>query len=266
MTELESYDLFGLKISVFTKEELIAYIDASIFENQKKVCFGYSLGYLSLFKVIKNLYEKTNGWDLMVTDGRYFYWYAKLFGAPLKFDISIPFLSNLMFQRASEKGYSVMLIGSDEDTNTKATNHIRLKYPGAVVYQGHTAGNFSEADQLEAVAHINKYKPNMLFIGASTPKKEEFTERWKGELAVNLIVPFGGMIDGLAGKVKLSSPLVKKLGLATVVRTVQEPKRLLRKNLFMLSEFFLKLLPLTVYHRLVLRKKKFNLIEEYLKR
>ena len=266
MKALEQHDLFGLKISIFTKPELINFIDEAITENKQQVCFGYSLGYLSLFKEIPGLYEKTNNWDLMVTDGRYFYWFAQAFGAPIKFDISIPFLSELMMQRANEKKYSILIIGSDDSTNTAATAHVREMYPNAVVYDGRTGGRFSEQEQVELVNYINSVKPDMLFIGTSTPIKENFTEQWKHQLDVRLIIPFGGMIDGLAGKVKLTPPLMKKLGLATFVRIAQEPRRLLMKNLFQISEFFLKLLPLTIFYRVLLRKKKFNLIEKYLRR
>lgn len=265
MKALEQYDLFGLKISVFDKADLITFIDQAIIENKQQVCFGYSLGYLPLFKEIPGLYEITNRWDLMVTDGRHFYWFARLFGAPLKFDISIPFLTELMLERANEKQYSVLLIGSDEKTNTAATNFVKLNYPNAHVYNGRSGGNFSENEQLELVNYINKVKPDMLFIGTSTPIKEHFTEKWRDQLDTRLIVPFGGMIDGLAGKVKLSSPLLKKLGLATFVRIAQEPRRLFRKKFGQIAEFFFRILPITLLYKVILRRKNFNLVQKYLK-
>jgi len=212
------------------------------------------------------LYEKCNNYDLMVTDGRYFYWFARLLGAPIKYDISIPFLSELIMELADQKHFSMMLLGSSEDTNEKATDFLRKKYPNATVYNGYTGGSFSEDEQLISVAEINKNKPDILFIGASTPLKEDFATRWKDDLNVGLIVPFGGMIDGLAGKVRLTPPILKKLGLATFVRIAQEPRRLFAKNMWQFYEFFFKLLPLTIYYRFLLRKKNFNLVHKYLRK
>lgn len=265
MTDLKNYDFLGLKISIFDKPQLINYIKEVIASNKKKTCFGYSLGYISLFKQIPGLYEKCNNYDLMVTDGRFFYWFAKLFGAPIKLDISIPFLSELIMELANENKYSIMIIGSTEDTNQKATDFTRKKYPNAIVYDGDSCGSFSMEDQLAALKKINTCKPNILFIGASTPKKEDFATLWRDELEVNLIVPFGGMIDGLAGKVKLTPPILKRLGLASFIRTAQEPKRLFAKNVWMFYEIFFKILPIAFYHKIILRKNNFNIVEFYAK-
>jgi len=263
MNEIINHDFLGLKISIFDKQQLINYINQVIIANDKKVCFGYSIGYITLLKKIPGLYEKCNNYDLMVTDGRIFYWVAKFFGAPLKFDISIPFLSELILDIANENNYSIMLIGSTEETNEKATEFIRKKYPNAIVYGGDTCSLFSASDQLTTVKKINAHKPNILFIGASTPKKEDFATLWKDQLEVNLIVPFGGMIDALAGKVKRTPLILKKLGLSAFVRTAQEPKRLFVKNVWMFYEVFFKIFPLIFYYKFLLREKHFNIVELY---
>lgn len=254
---IDTLDLFGLKISVFNRDELVNEIISDINKKQKKVYYGYSFGFFPLYKKFPELYETAESFDLMVTDGRIFYLYARMFGAPLKLDISIPFLSRLLMQVANEKGYSMMLLGSSADTNSKATNRLRIDYPNAVIYDGYDGGFFTENDQKKSVQIINQNSPNILFIGVSSPKKELFAARWKEELDVNIIVPFGGMIDGLAGKVWLTPPLLKKLGLATPIRVLQEPRRMLLPNIWFFYETFIRIIPKTIFAVWILRNKNF---------
>ena len=252
-----SIDFYGLKISYFTKRELIEDIIYTINNNEKKILYGYSFGNIPLFKYISELYYCTNNFDIMVTDGRLFFIYARLFGAPLKYDISIPFLSRLIMQIANENRYSMMIIGSTIEHNHAATNNLRKSYPNAIIYDGYDGGLFSESDQLKTVERINKVSPDILFIGVSSPKKEFFASRWKEELNTRIIVPFGGMIDGLAGKVWATPPFLKKIGLASLVRLVQEPKRLFKVTMWVTYETLFRIIPSMIYNICIKRNKNF---------
>lgn len=251
------YDFYGLNISVFSEKELDQQIEADLSGTQVKTYFGYSMGYLPLFKKNPELYTCANGYDLMVTDGRLFYLFAKFFGAPLNFDISIPFLSRKLMKIANMRGASMMVVGSLPEINRKATQHLRENYPHAVVYDGEDGGKFTREDQLKTIEHINSYCPDILFLGVSSPKKELFATEWKDKLKVKIIVPFGGMIDGLGGKVWLTPPLLKKMGLATLVRVAQEPRRLLWPNIVTVFYVFVVLIPTALIQILVLKNKNY---------
>lgn len=254
---INNIDFYGLKLSVFKREDLKEEIIYSVDNNLKKICYGYSFGYLPWFKDYPELYFYANNYDIMVTDGRQFYLFAKMLGAPLKYDISIPFLSRLILEIANEYNFSLMIIGSDERTNEAATKNIRNDYPNAIVYDGYAGGDFSDEAQRITVDKINQNSPDIIFIGASSPKKEIFATKWKEVLNTKIIVPFGGMIDGLAGKVWLTPPLLKKLGLATLIRVLQEPRRLLLLNIWIAYETFFKIIPISFYQVKIRKNKNF---------
>ena len=254
---IESFDFYGLKISTFTKVELKNSIISNINNNDKKIYFGYSFGYFPLYKKYPELYELANNYDVIVTDGRLFYLFAKLLGAPVKFDISIPFLSRLIMDIANENKFSMMIIGSSKEWNDKATSNLKKSYPNAIVCNGYDGGDFSEEAQIETARIINLVSPDILFIGVSSPKKEVFATNWKDSLNVKIIVPFGGMIDGLSGKVVLTPPLLKKLGLATFVRAIQEPKRLFLESFLYSCEILFKIIPKTIFEVIFKRNKSF---------
>jgi len=255
--KLEQYNFFGLKISNFDLDELYSYFDYKINHSQKIVCFGYSFGSLPLFKKYKDLYNIINSFDLNVSDGTQFYWFMKIFGYRLKTFLSIPYLTLRTLEYAENKKKSVLLLGADAKTNKIATENLRIKYPNIHFLEGRD-GYFSEAEENDVVNFINSKKPNILLIGISSPKKERFAYKYKNELNTNVIIPCGGMIDVFAGKVKLASPFLKKIGLATLVRVFQEPRRQLWLNLWLAYETFFKIIPITIYQ--VKWKKNKNFI------
>jgi len=254
---IENIDFYGLKLSIFERDELKKDIIYTIDNNLKKICFGYAFGYLPWFKNYPELYNHANNYDIMVTDGRQFYLFAKMLGAKLKHDISIPFMSKLILEIANERKYSIIIVGSDEETNVAATLNVRKDYPNIQVYDGITGDDFSMAAQEKAVEHINMYAPDIVFIGASSPKKEFFATNWKEKLNTKIIVPFGGMIDGLAGKIWLTPPLLKKIGLASIIRVMQEPKRLLLLNIQIAYETFFRIIPKTIWEVKIKKNKNF---------
>jgi len=69
---------------------------------------------------------------------------------------------------------------------------------------------FTPEDNEKTAAYINKFKPDILFVGVTSPKKEKFAWEWKDKLDVSLIVPFGGAIDILSGKSKPIPRVIKK--------------------------------------------------------
>ena len=72
------------------------------------------------------------------------------------------------------------------------------------------------------------------------------------------------MIDVYSGLTNQTPKLLKKLGLATPYRVIQEPKRLFKLNAWIFYETVFKLIPIALYHRYILGKRSFNMIDIYL--
>lgn len=253
---MDSIDLNGLKISLFDRLSLAEHLKTTIQNRQKEICYGYSLGTIALFKKEKKFYSIINSFDLMVTDGRFFYWFAQVIGARLKYDISIPNLTLLLLDIANANSFSVLLLGATAEVNIKAAENIRKKYLNIRLHEG-IDGYFTDDMEPEIIDKINLLHPDILLIGISSPKKEQFAQKWKEKLDSRIIVPCGGMIDVIAGKTKTTPRLIKKLGLATPYRVLQEPKRLFWHNLWISAEIVFRVLPITLFKIKILRIKNF---------
>ena len=71
----------------------------------------------------------------------------------------------------------------------------------------------------------------MLFVAISSPKKEQFLGRWRDVMNIPYIMGVGGSFDVVAGKVQRAPRWVQRMGLEWSYRWMQEPKRMIRRNL-----------------------------------
>ncbi|HUW07519.1 MAG TPA: WecB/TagA/CpsF family glycosyltransferase [Williamwhitmania sp.] len=224
--DLPSVNFFGLKISVFSEEELIFSIEQGMVNNTPaKIYYGYSLAVLSYLKKYPSYHKTAQKFDVMVTDGRLFYLLAKLFGFKLKYDISIPMLTLLAIDIAANSGSKIMLVGGTSESNAQANANLKINHPNINVLAG-IDGFYDRAQEVEIIAKIVDSKPNLLLLGLPTPEKQLLATKLRPLLNGCVIIPCGGMIDVLAGKEKLTPHWLKKIGLASIYRHIQHPKRI----------------------------------------
>lgn len=259
---IPSYDFLGLKVSRFKTNDLLKWTQDRITNNLKTVVYGFSLGTLPYFKNHPEIGYISNGFDVLLCDGRGFYFLNKLFNYPVMDEISIPNYANKALELANANKYSVMMIGSSEANNQEATRRCRLKYKDAIVFDGYDGGDFSSLSWGKTVAKINAVKPDILLVGVSSPKKEVFVKNNLEILDVKLVIPFGGAIDIMSGKSKPIPKAIKQVGLGGVYRFIQEPKRLFRDSILYGFSVVFMMLPALILRKSILRKE-FNVIDFY---
>jgi N-acetylglucosaminyldiphosphoundecaprenol N-acetyl-beta-D-mannosaminyltransferase len=228
-TEMElvhDTSFYGIRLSAFTKPGLEAYIHECLSQDQARVFYGNAVYIFSKWGQYPELHDFGNNADLVVTDGRVLYLLARLSGVPLQFDISIPYLTELVLELADVRQSSVMILGSTEQRNATASDTLRSRYPGLTVFEGFSGGRFEPSDYEEIIGRVNASEPDVLLIGVSTPKKERFVAECRDSLKAKVIIPCGGMVDVLAGEVQAIPRRVKTAGLGWAWRLGQEPTRL----------------------------------------
>jgi len=260
---LKLLNFFGLNISSFSKEEIIFSLQKASKNSESKIYYGYSLAVLSYLKKIPEYYKITSQFDIMVTDGRLFYLLAKFFGINLKYDISIPRLTLLSLDIANKEKYNVILVGANKESNKNAQNNIIKKYPDMNSCVG-IDGYFNFEKRNEIYTEILNAKPNLLLIGLPTPQKQIFALEIKNKLKDCAIIPCGGMIDVLAGKEKLTPIWIKKLGLASIYRHIQHPKRI--PELIHIYFLSVKVFIICFYLKYIKKSKNINIPSIILKK
>lgn len=88
---------------------------------------------------------------------------------------------------------------------------------------------------------VQAARPDILWVGLSTPKQEKFMAEYLPRLDVTLMVGVGAAFDFHSGRVKQSPRWMQRSGLEWFYRLCQEPRRLARRYLKNNPLFVLKI-------------------------
>lgn len=91
-------------------------------------------------------------------------------------------------------------------------------------------------------AHISATRPDILWVGLSTPKQEKFMAEFLPKLDVTLMIGVGAAFDFHSGRVRQAPRWMQRSGLEWFYRLCSEPRRLGRRYLRNNPLFVLKFL------------------------
>lgn len=136
---------------------------------------------------------------------------------------------------AEQRALKVFLLGASAQVNEQAIHKIQSKYPNIVI-EG-TAGPKLDKNAkpvtlrnrksyYDTLNHINKFKPDILFVAFGAPKQELFLADNLNDLQVGGAMVIGGTLDSFVGNKPEPPKMLSKLGLEWLWRLVYEPKRI----------------------------------------
>lgn len=147
--------------------------------------------------------------------------------------------------RASEAaGWRHFFYGGAPGTAQALAAHLQARFPRLAIAGAHTPpfrpltpGEMEGLQSLVAAA-----KPDIMWIGLSTPKQERFMSAMLGGLEVPVMIGIGAAFDLVSGKVKQSPRWIQRSGFEWLYRLIQEPRRLWKRYLKNNPLFVLRLL------------------------
>ena len=116
-----------------------------------------------------------------------------------------------LLQMSAERGFPVFLLGAKDEVVTEAHRRVKELYPELVVAGQHN-GYFWD-DEAAVVNQIRESGARLLFVAITSPKKENFINKWQDQLGVDFVMGVGGTFDVVAGKVKRAPLWMQKYGL-----------------------------------------------------
>lgn len=136
---------------------------------------------------------------------------------------------------SAERNFPVFLLGAEEEIVAKTAEKVKQTNPNLTV-AGYHHGYFW--DDEEAVVNLIKESgAKLLFVAITSPKKENFINKWQDKLGVDFVMGVGGTFDVVAGKVKRAPVWMQKYGLEWLYRVIQEPGRMWKRYLVTNSKF-----------------------------
>lgn len=141
---------------------------------------------------------------------------------------------------SAKREFPVFLLGAEEAVVAKTVATVEVLYPNLNITGFHHGYFFDnkEGDDEEAVVNkIRESGAKLLFVAITSPRKENFINKWQDKLGVDFVMGVGGTYDVVAGKVKRAPLWMQKYGLEWLYRVIQEPGRMWKRYLVTNSKF-----------------------------
>src|SRR5207249_3753796 len=89
----------------------------------------------------------------------------------------------------------------------------------------------NEEEQKELTERVRAAKPDIFWVGLSTPKQEKFMAEYLPRLQTTLMFGVGAAFDFHSGRVRQAPRWIQRSGFEWLFRLCQEPRRLWRRYL-----------------------------------
>jgi len=170
---------------------------------------------------------------LTLPDGMPTVWVGKLQGFRNMKRVFGPDLMTEVCARSVEKGYKHFLYGGAPGVAEQLKCRLLSKFPGICIVGTHTPPfrALTQAEFAELAKTIAELKPDLFWVGLSTPKQERFMHEYLCRLTTKVMIGVGAAFDIHTGRIRDAPEWAKNAGLQWAHRLMQEPSRLWKRYL-----------------------------------
>ncbi|MBA6253759.1 WecB/TagA/CpsF family glycosyltransferase [Colwellia sp. MB3u-55] len=181
------------------------------------------------------LRESVKACDLINIDGMGVVLGARFCGHYIPERVAGVDLFHNLLEMSAKRDFPVFLLGADQEIVEKTAKNVEALYPNLKIAGIHH-GYFWD-DEEAVVNKIRESGAKLLFVAITSPKKENFINKWQDKLGVDFVMGVGGTFDVVAGKVKRAPVWMQNYGLEWLYRVIQEPGRMWKRYLITNSKF-----------------------------
>ena len=186
------------------------------------------------------LRESINSCDIINIDGMGVVWGARLCGNKVPERVAGVDLFLELVREAALNKLPVFFLGARQEVVEEMSKKMQKKYPDLII-AGYHHGYFWK-DEAQIVNKIKESRATFLFVAITSPKKENFINKWKNQLGVQFVMGVGGTFDVVAGRVKRAPLFMQKIGMEWFYRVCQEPQRMWKRYLITNSKYLVMLI------------------------
>lgn len=236
------YNFLNINVDNLSMEETLAKIEQTI-ENKKQLLHvGVNASHIVDIQKDLELRKSINEGDIINVDGQSVVWASRILNKPLKERVSGIDLMIKLVELAHKKDYKIYFFGAKEEIVKEVVKRYTEEYSKDII-AGYRNGYFKKEEEQSIAQEIADSGANILFVGISSPIKENFLFENRDTLKqVNLIMGVGGSFDVIAGFVKRAPIWMQKSGLEWFYRLIQEPKRMWKRYLIGNTKFIILVL------------------------
>lgn len=190
---------------------------------------------------------------LNTPDGMPMVWMGRLQGVKHMSRVYGPDLMLRVCDWTRRNGGSHFLCGGGPGVAEALREGLEAKFPGLKIVGTYTPPfrPLNAGEEMELQARISALKPDIIWVGLSTPKQEKFMAQYLPKLDTTLMFGVGAAFDFHAGRVRQAPRWMQRSGLEWLFRLCCEPRRLwkryLKNNPLFVGRAFLQLTGLKKY-------------------
>jgi N-acetylglucosaminyldiphosphoundecaprenol N-acetyl-beta-D-mannosaminyltransferase len=226
-------NVLGVGVHAINMQQTVAYLlDAVARRKKGYVCVTGVHGVMEAQKNCR--FRHTLNQSLLTTpDGMPTVWVGRVAGHKEMGRVFGPDLMLNLCRGSVSHGFTHFLYGGNTGVAQDLKYNLQARFPGLQVVGTYTPpfSPLSMEEHLELVRHINRLKPDIIWVGLSTPKQERFMAEYLPKLNTSLMLGVGAAFDLHTGRMTDSPEWVKRSGMQWAHRLVQDPRRLWKRYL-----------------------------------
>jgi len=174
-----------------------------------------------------------NSAGLVTPDGMPLVWISRLKGRPQVERVYGPDLMLAVCELSQIKRYRHFFYGGAPGVPEKLTKNLIDRFPNMTIVGSYSPPfrSPSEEEDEQIVSLINQSKPDIVWVGLSTPKQERWMAEHISRLKPSVLIGVGAAFDFHAGLKKQAPRWIQKIGMEWFFRLLSEPRRLWKRYL-----------------------------------
>ena len=224
----ERIQILGITIDPLTMKETVDAVEQYVLKKHPLHLMGVNADKINQCHEDEKIKKIVNESGIINADGASVVLASKFLGAPDPERVAgIDLMQNLL-ELSNKKGYSVYFFGAKEEILQDMLKIFEERYPALNVV-GYRNGYFSPKDEKYIQEDIKEKKPNFVFVGITSPKKEYIIQSFMDNGINAVFMGVGGSFDVLSGHIKRAPLWMQNAHLEWLFRVANEPKRLFKR-------------------------------------
>jgi len=221
-------NLLGVRVEALEMERTITRIYGALLKRTK----GYicMVGVQGIMEAQRNPVLASVYADSMITvpDGTPTVWVGRLQGFDWMRRVTGPDLMLEVFGREQFACCSHFLLGGKEGVAEELSATLSRRFPRTRIVGTYTPPfrDLTPPEEEDLMARIHELKPDIIWVGISTPKQENFMRKYLPMLDTTLMFGVGAAFDFHTGRIKDCAEWIKRAGLQWLHRLIQDPRHL----------------------------------------
>lgn len=236
--KMERIKILDTFVDNLSMEETVRIVDMYVQKGKPLHLMGVNADKINTLQKNIRLKEIVNNCQVINADGASVVWASKVLKKPLKERVAGIDLMGELISLADKKQYSIYLLGARQEVVEKTKKVIQSKYPALNIAGIHN-GYFSEKDWPKVRSELAERKPQIIFVGITSPLKEYLVEYLLNSGLNYVFMGVGGSFDVISGLIPRAPKWVQNIGMEWFFRVMQEPGRLWKRYLFGNIQFIL---------------------------